>query len=125
MEKGMAKKILILDNDELMIEVMTYILSARGYDVVSFSDAGNIFNDIKATHPDLIILDVLLPGMDGRDIYKLIKLNHDTKNLPVIICSAADDIDKFLNQSGAHDDVLQKPFGINNLIEKVEYQLAA
>lgn len=121
----MAKKILILDNDELMIEVMTYILTASGYDVVSFSDAGNIFNDIKATHPDLIILDVLLPGMDGRDIYKLIKLNRDTKNLPVIICSAADDIGKFLNQSGAPDDVLHKPFGINNLIEKVEYQLAA
>ncbi|WDF78430.1 response regulator [Mucilaginibacter sp. KACC 22773] len=125
MEKSMAKKILILDNDELMIEVMTYILTASGYDVVSFSDAGNIFNDIKATHPDLIILDVLLPGMDGRDIYKLIKLNRDTKNLPVIICSAADDISKFLNQSGAPDDVLHKPFGINNLIEKVEYQLAA
>jgi len=124
-KKGMAKKILILDNNELMIEVLTYILTANGYDVVSFSDAGNIFNNIKATHPDLIILDVLLPGMDGHDICRLIKLNRDTKNLPVIICSASDDIGKTLGQNGAPDDVLHKPFGINNLIEKVGYQLAA
>jgi CheY-like chemotaxis protein len=101
MEKGMAKKILILDNNELMIEVMTYILTANGYDVVSFSDAGNIFNNIKATHPDLIILDVLLPGMDGHDICRLIKLNRDTKNLPVIICSASDDVDPILSKRRA------------------------
>ena len=121
----MAKKILILDNNELMIEVMTYILTANGYDVVSFSDAANIFDEIKTSHPDLIILDVFLPGLDSRELCRLIKLNRNTKNLPVIICSASDEADVAQNPKGAPDDVLLKPFSINNLIEKVEYQLAA
>ncbi|WP_184544139.1 response regulator [Mucilaginibacter sp. FT3.2] len=121
----MTKKILIVDNNELMIEVMTYILNSNGYDVVSFNDGQNIFNDIKASHPDLVILDVFLPGMDGRDICKLIKLNSETKALPVIICSESDDIDQSLTQNGAPNDVLYKPFDIKNLIEKIECQLAA
>jgi DNA-binding response OmpR family regulator len=124
-EKAMAKKILIIDDNELMIEVMTYILTNNGYEVVSFNDGGNIFNEIRITHPDLVILDALLPGMDGRDICKLIKLNNDTKTLPVIICTGSEDINDSLSQKGAPDDVLHKPFDISNLIEKVEYQLAA
>ena len=121
----MAKKILIVDDNELMIEVMTYILISNGYEVISFNGGENIFNDIRANHPDLVILDALLPGMDGRDICKLIKLNKNTRDLPVIICSGSDDIDESLTQKGAPNDVLHKPFDINNLIEKVEYQLAA
>jgi DNA-binding response OmpR family regulator len=125
METIMAKKILIVDDNELMIEVMTYILISNGYEVISFNHGENIFNDIRANHPDLVILDALLPGMDGRDICKLIKLNKNTQDLPVIICSGSDDIDESLTQKGAPNDVLHKPFDINNLIEKVEYQLAA
>jgi DNA-binding response OmpR family regulator len=121
----MRKKILIVDDNELMIEVMTYILNGNGFEVISYNDGENIFNDIKANHPDLVILDTYSPGMDARDICRLIKLNRATKNLPVIICSDGDDIDESLTQKGAPDDVLHKPFGINNLIEKIEYQLAA
>jgi DNA-binding response OmpR family regulator len=125
MEMIMTKKILIVDDNELMIEVMTYILNSNGYDVVSYHDGDNIFNDIKNDHPDLVILDAYLPGMDGRDICRLIKLNKATSSLPVIICSGSDDIDESLTQRGAPDDILLKPFDINNLIEKIEYQLAA
>lgn len=125
LEKIMAKKILIVDDDELMIDVMTYILSSNGYDVVSYNDWHNILNNIRTTHPDLVILDGLFSGMNGRDICKLIKLNRDTQTLPVIICSSSDDIDDSLSPKGAPDDVLHKPFGINNLLDKVKYQLAA
>ncbi len=121
----MAKKILIVEDNELMIEVMTYILNSNGYEVVSYNDGDNIFNDIRTTHPDLVILDAFLPGMDGRDICKLIKLNKETRSLPVIVCSNSDDIDDALTKKGAPDNVLRKPFGIDNLIKMVEYQLAA
>jgi DNA-binding response OmpR family regulator len=125
MEKIMAKRILIVDDNELMTEVMTYILTGNGYEVIALNGGDNIFNDIKAVRPDLLILDALLPGMDGSDICKLIKLNRDTQNLPVIICSGNDNIDDALSQKGAPNDVLHKPFNIDNLIEKVEHQLAA
>ncbi|MDN3581909.1 response regulator [Mucilaginibacter flavus] len=121
----MTKRILIVDDNELMTEVMTYILNGNGYQVTALNDGENIFNEIKRIHPHLVILDAILPGMDGRDICKLIKLNRATKNLPVIICSGNEDIDDALNQKGAPNDVLHKPFNIDSLIEKVDYQLAA
>lgn len=124
-EKIMANKILIVDHDELMTEVMYYILTGSGYDVITTTRADHIFNSIRTDHPDLIILDVTLPGMDSLDLCRLLKLNKETKTLPVIICSDNDNIENSLNQKGGPDDVLHKPFGMSSLIEKVEYQLAA
>lgn len=121
----MAKKILIVDHNKLMAEVMSYILANNGYDVITLDRADLIFNNIRTTHPDLIILDSVLPGIDGRDICRLLKLNKETRDLPVIICADNDDINLSHKQKGAPDDILHKPFGMNNLIEKVEYQLAA
>ncbi|MDB4900837.1 MAG: hypothetical protein JWQ63_118 [Mucilaginibacter sp.] len=122
----MSKKILIVDENELMIEVMTYILINHGYDVVSLTNGNDVFKNIKANHPDLIILDDLLLGINAAEICQLIKLNKTTQNLPVIMCSGDEDsIEQSLKQRGAPDDVLVKPFDIHNLIEKVEYQLAA
>ena len=68
---------------------------------------------------------LMMPGINGKEICQLIKLNRTTQNLPVIICSGEDSAIDMLKQKGAPDDVLQKPFDINSLIQKVEYQLAA
>ncbi|HEY4324429.1 MAG TPA: response regulator [Mucilaginibacter sp.] len=122
----MSKKILIVEDDELMLEVMTYILMSQGYDVVSAANGNEVFENIKLTHPDLIIMDAILPGLDGPEICQLLKLNRTTKNLPVIMCSGDEDsIERSLKQRGAPNDILIKPFDINSLIEKIEYQLAA
>ena len=124
--KTMQKRILIVEDNLLMIEVMTYILINYGYEVIALSNGNEVFNNIKINHPDLVILDAMLPGIDGREICQLIKLNKATRNLPVIICSGDEDsIERSLTQKGAPDDVLLKPFDITCLIEKVEYQLAA
>lgn len=121
----MAKKILLVDDNEFMVEVMTAILHSNGYDVMALYNGDNVLQSVTTDHPDLIILDISLPGMDGREVCKLLKLNRSTRRLPVIMCSANDDIDDALNQKGAPDDVLRKPFDTNELIEKVEMQLAA
>ena len=124
--KEMSKKILIVDDNALMVEVMTYILKNSGYEVFSLTNGDEVFNQIKANHPDLVILDAILPGMNGKEICQLIKLNKTTQNLPVIMCSGDEDsIDASLKQTGAPDDVLQKPFDIDSLINMVELQLAA
>lgn len=121
----MPKKILIADENALMIEVMTYILKNNGYEVFATTRGNDVFEHIKTDHPDLIILDAVLPGIDGTEICQLIKLNKTTRDLPVIICSGDEPIDGTVKQKGAPDDVLHKPFDINCLIEKVELQLAA
>ncbi|MDB4922199.1 MAG: hypothetical protein JWQ54_4182 [Mucilaginibacter sp.] len=104
---------------------MTYILINNGYEVFAISSGSKIFELIKKEHPDLIILDAVLPGINGKEICQLIKLNKSTQNLPVIMCSGDESIDESLNEKGAPDDVLHKPFDINSLIKKVNYQLVA
>jgi CheY-like chemotaxis protein len=125
MYKVMAKKILIVDDNEFMMEVMTFILMNKGYEVMALDNGENVLNSVSTNRPDLVILDITMPGMDGREVCKLLKLNPSTRQLPVIMCSANDDIKDALTQKGAPDDVLQKPFDTNELIEKIEFQLAA
>ncbi|UOE49427.1 response regulator [Mucilaginibacter sp. SMC90] len=121
----MAKRILIVDDNELMIEVMTYILLGNGYEVAASTRVHEIFKIIKASHPDLVILDIVNKSMDGRELCRLIKLNRATKDLRVIICSENEETQHPDQEKGAPDDVLQKPFGMNSLIRMVQLQLAA
>lgn len=121
----MCKKILIVDDNELILEVMSYILINNGYEVASLPDGEHVIEEVKKTHPDLLIMDANMPGMDGRDICKILKMNKTTMDTPVIICSAEIDIDATLQQEGGPDDILHKPFDMNALIKKVEVQLAA
>jgi DNA-binding response OmpR family regulator len=122
---AMSKKILIVDDNELIVEVMSYILINSGYEVSSLPNGYHVIEEVKNTHPDLLIIDAIMPGIDGRDICKILKLNKDTKDLPVIICSSEDNLDAALTQIGAPNDVLHKPFDMSALINKVEFQLAA
>jgi DNA-binding response OmpR family regulator len=119
------KKILIVDDNELIIEVMTYILENKGYKVMALTNGDEVFNKVRINHPDLVILDDDLPGMAGREICQLLKLNLSTKNLPVIMCSGNETIDESLQQDGAPNDILHKPFDIDVLVNKVGVQLAA
>ena len=124
-ESEAMKKILIVDDNEFIVEVMSYILTNKGYEVMALTNGGDVFDSVKKNHPDLVILDDELPGMNGRDVCQLLKLNQSTQNLPVIMCSGNDDIDDSLKQDGAPNDVLHKPFDVDALVGKVEFQLAA
>lgn len=104
---------------------MTYILINNGYEVFALSNGNEVFKFIKNNQPDLVILDDVLHGINGREICQLIKLNKTTSNLPVIMCSGDDYIDDALTQKGGPDDILHKPFDITSLVEMVAYQLAA
>ncbi|QXV66201.1 response regulator transcription factor [Mucilaginibacter achroorhodeus] len=121
----MAKKILIVDDNELIVEVMSYILINCGYDVFSLYNGEHVIEEVKHNHPDLLIMDAKMPGMDGRDICQILKMDKATKGVPVIICSSEDNLADSLKQRGAPDDILQKPFDMTALINKVKMQLAA
>lgn len=123
--KTVLKKILIVEDNPLLVDVMAYILVNKGYEVFTLPNGSEVFNNIKTNHPDLVILDAVLPGIDGKEICQLIKLNNTTRNLKVIMCSGDDSGDESLKQKGAPDDVLQKPFDINVFLQKIECQLAA
>ena len=121
----MKEKILIVDDNEMVLEIMCYILTSKGYEVSALNSGENVIAKVNQTRPDLVILDLNLGDMNGGDICKTLKESDSTKHTPVIICSAKDDADEALTQDGPPDAVLHKPFDISDFIEKVEYQLAA
>lgn len=112
-----------MDDDDGILEAFKAILEASDYDVVTESDPGNLLKQIKRTKPNLLILDVLLSGGDGRIICKNLKAEQTTKDLPVIIVSAHPSVDKSIKESGA-DDFLEKPFEMETLLNKVEKLLS-
>lgn len=112
-------RILIIDDDVDALRIMQKILTKEGYHVEIISHWHESFEKIKTFQPNLILLDILLAGMDGRHISKQLKSNEQTKNIPVILITASPDIAKNIGTSGA-DDFIEKPFTKDNLISKIK-----
>lgn len=113
----MKKKILVVDDDEAIVEVIQLILEDQGYAVVT-SDNGDIFDLLEKERPDLILLDVLLSGHDGREIARLLKKDVTKKHIPILMISAHPTAAATASDSGA-DAFLSKPFEIKDLLSLV------
>lgn len=110
------KKILIVDDDKGILEALHLILESEGYFVKTASSEKETFESINHFHPDLILLDVLLSGEDGRTICK--KIKSTIASTPVLMMSAhLSAKDTSLNMGA--DGFLAKPFGITELLEKI------
>ncbi|WP_448700369.1 response regulator transcription factor [Mucilaginibacter sp. AW1-3] len=123
----MCKKILVLDDDLAILDAIGDVLEYGGYDVCKLSRGDEIFKRIDDYQPDLILLDVMLADQDGREICKRIKQDkhEEISNIPVILISATHNLSETLDQQGAPDDFVAKPFDIYSLLDKIEHQLAA
>lgn len=106
--------ILVIDDDQPILEAMKIILKDLGHKTFVYEDAAQIKNILKSTSPDLIFMDIALNGYDGCEIIK--KLKHDKKymNIPIIILSANNAIEKIQKETGAND-FLPKPFSLDDL----------
>lgn len=113
----MSKKILVVDDDESIVEVIQLLLESEGYQVES-SLSGDCIPNFPGGTPDLILLDVLISGKDGREICKRLKSDPETDHIPVIMLSAHADADRLMHGSGA-DDFIEKPFDIDDFIAVV------
>lgn len=112
---------MIADDDPAILDATSMILEDEGYIVYTTTD-GQTVNRIKKSSPDLLLLDIWMSGVDGRDICRSLKADSVTKNLPVIMVSANRDTEKIAKEAGA-EDFLAKPFDIEDLLEKVEKYL--
>jgi DNA-binding response OmpR family regulator len=120
----MKNRILVVDDNEFMLSMMSQILCNQGYEVETLSRAAGLFECIDSYRPSLIILDAQLPDGDGRDLCRAIKQSKELNNISVVICSGIADIDDCNKQAGPPDAVLSKPFGIDELIDLVDNNLA-
>lgn len=112
------KKILIVDDDRGILEALHLILESEGYFVKTASNAQETFESLENFQPDVVLLDVLLSGEDGRDICKKIKKTHTVSSTPVLMMSAHISAKDSSITNGA-DGFLAKPFGIGELLEKI------
>jgi DNA-binding response OmpR family regulator len=115
----MSERILIVDDDSDILEILSYLLSEAGYETRTLTHGETIANDIKEYEPNLILMDVMLAGMDGRAICQSLKVDPSTRELPVILISGTHDLAKSLHLPGAPDDFIAKPFVIDVLLEKI------
>ena len=113
----MRKKILVIDDDEAIVDALRLMLQTADYDVMTSTD-GKILSSMKTDFPDVILLDIWMSGIDGRDISRYIKKSEVMKHIPVIMISANKDTEKIAREEGA-DDFLSKPFDMQELLDKV------
>ena len=110
-------RILVVDDEELLVKGIRFNLQNEGYDVISGSNGKEAVELAKAQHPDLIILDVMMPEMDGMTACSVIR---GFSNVPIILLTAkADDMDKLMGFDNGADDYLTKPFNILELKARI------
>ncbi len=122
MEEQKIRTVVYIEDDLEMIDLVTLILNRRGFQVHGAHGGRKGLDLVAKELPDLILLDLMMPGMDGWEVFQQIKANDKTKNIPVIVITAkAQDIDRVLGLHIAKvDDYICKPFRPQELVESVE-----
>ena len=115
-----AKKIVIVEDNPFNMELVHDILAIKGYEIYEAVDAEQGLEIIARVKPDLVLMDIQLPGMDGIEATRLIKSQESTKNIPVVAVTAnamKGDREEIISQG--FDDYISKPIELTALIEKV------
>ncbi|MDG5815196.1 response regulator [Chitinispirillales bacterium ANBcel5] len=112
--------IFVIDDDPVIRELVTFNLQVRGYEVMAFSNGMDALQSIEETRPDLVILDVIMPDLDGWEMCKILRDTDET--LPIIMLTALDTArDKLIGRSILRADAyVTKPFDIDHLISSVK-----
>jgi DNA-binding response OmpR family regulator len=120
----MKKRILVVDDEVGALTLIGIMLERGGFNVLKAKDAQDALAVLEQNLPDLIILDVMMPGMDGITLCRVIRDRHETARIPILILSAKNDADSVMRgmEAGA-DDYLPKPILHHDLVSKVKHML--
>ncbi len=122
----MKKKILIVEDEEQMVEMLKIRLEANGYEVLSAADGKQGLEKAQKQMPDLMILDLMIPKMDGFKVCGLLKKDSRYARIPIIMFTArAQESDKRMGEEVGADAYLTKPFEPKTLLDKIEELLNA
>lgn len=121
----MSKKILVVDDEPQIARIMKITLEQGGYEVVVASDGAQGLKLAKETGPDLILLDLMLPNIDGYKVCRLLKFDQKYRHIPIVLISAMGEAqDKELGEQVGADLFVAKPFRTDELLGHVERLLA-
>lgn len=115
----MKGKILVVDDEESLVRLITYNLNKEGFSTVHLYEGSQVLETVQKEEPDLLILDLMLPGQDGLEICREIRASRN--NIPIIMLTAKDEeIDKVLGLELGADDYVTKPFSVRELLARVK-----
>jgi DNA-binding response OmpR family regulator len=119
------KKILVVDDEPDLVETVRYPLEMEGYQVLVAYNGEDGLHQARNNGPDLIILDLMLPKLDGYKVCRLLKFDERYKHIPVLMLTAkTQEKDKLLGKETGADDYMTKPFDIDKLLERVKFYLS-
>ena len=121
MSKG---RILVVDDEIYIVHILDFSLGMEGYEVITALDGEQALEKLKTEKPDLIVLDIMMPKLDGYEVCKAIKSSPDTRHIPVILLSAKGrNVDQKLGFDVGADDYITKPFSPRKLVERINQLL--
>lgn len=129
MENGMiddkSRRVVCIEDEPDMIDLIQLILGRQGFEVIGANGGAEGLEAVKKEKPDLVLLDLMMPDMDGWEVYQKIKSDEETRQIPVIVVTAkAQNIDKVLGLHIAKvDDYIPKPFSPQELLDSVKQVL--
>jgi two-component system, OmpR family, alkaline phosphatase synthesis response regulator PhoP len=116
----MAKKILIVDDEHDVVKLLKYNLEKQGFDVRSTNDGSLVLAELRRDQPDLIILDLMLPGVDGLEICRQLRRNEKYASLPILMLTArTEEADRVVGLEIRADDYVTKPFSMRELTARI------
>lgn len=121
-----TRRVVYIEDEQEMIDLVRLILSRKGFEVLGANSGRDGLDLVRHKQPDLILLDLMMPDMDGWEVYQQVKADETTHQIPVIVITAkAQSIDKVLGLHIARvDDYISKPFSPQDLIDSVEKVLS-
>jgi DNA-binding response OmpR family regulator len=115
-----ARKILVVDDEAVLVETLAYNLEQAGYQVITAADGASALEAAHREKPDLIILDVMLPEMDGLEVCRQLRRESSTAITPILMLTAkGEEIDKVVGLEVGADDYVTKPFGRREILARV------
>ena len=120
------KKVVCIEDEPEMIDLVKLILGRKGFDLIGAMGGREGLEAVRRIRPDLVLLDLMMPDMDGWEVYQQMKADEELSGIPVIVVTAkAQSIDKVLGLHIAKvDDYVTKPFGPQELLQSVERVLS-
>jgi len=110
-----------VEDEESIREIEIYTLRSAGFEADGYADGGAFFTSLQNRKPELVLLDVMLPDMDGLEILKKLKKDPETRNIPVVMASAkGNEFDKIKGLDLGADDYLAKPFGMMEMVSRIK-----
>lgn len=110
-----------VDDDNTIRDIEVYTLTQTGFEARGFADGVSMLNALKEEKPRLIVLDIMLPGMDGTEVLRQIRSNPETRQIPVIMATAkGTEMDKIQGLDSGADDYLVKPFGVMEMVSRIK-----